>query len=333
MTIAPRTENGRYLRRLLRAAVLGDPGEPADLIELADSAPESVDAGLAFDAIVGLLVSRRFTRGTDVRELHRYVAGIRAGLAPDESLPARETEAYLRARLGEPYLLAEVDPDQFGEALGHLLLQLVKDVPLAESDIDDLAVQAEGIAERLARGGRLTTGTWDVLDTGIADVPESRVVDWSAITRPKVSWSGRGEASLSRPGQYVRALVLPDKATRDQLSAQMHGTPEMITAIAITRAMARDVLRAAFPAPVNLRQLTATLAHVRAGFRATHLSLVEMDAVARAELGEDAFVEGISLRVKHATRTTWVMATVQEVPFSAREVDALVAAAERRVES
>jgi hypothetical protein len=53
--------------------------------------------------------------------------------------------------------------------------------------------------------------------------------------------------------------------------------------------------------------------------------------VARDDLGEDAFVEGIPLRVRHATRTTLVAATVQEVPFATREVDALVAAAERQV--
>lgn len=99
------------------------------------------------------------------------------------------------------------------------------------------------------------------------------------------------------------------------------------------RVLGRDVLRAAFSSPVDLRRVTATLAHMRAGFRATHLSLLEVDAVARDDLGEDVFVEGISLRVRHATRTTLIAATVEEVPVATREVDALVAAAERQVMS
>jgi hypothetical protein len=300
---------------------------------LDDDAPELAVAGLVFDAIVGLLVQRRFPRGTDVRDLHRYVTVIAAGLEPDESLPARETEAYLRARLGEPYLLAEADPDRMGEPLGHLLVQLIRDVPLTKSDIDDLVVEAEGIADRLAQGTRVA-GTWEVLAAGqgeeSVEVPESLVVDWSAIARPRTSGSGPGETPRTRPGQYVRASVLLDKATRDQIAAAMRGTAEMTTTITIMRVLGRDLLRAAFPSPVDLRRLTATLAHIRAGFRATHLSLLEMDAVARDDLGEDAFAEGIPLRVRHTTRVTFVAATIQEASFTAREVDALVAAAEQQ---
>jgi hypothetical protein len=331
LTIEPRTEAGRYFRRLLRAGVLRDIRDPGNLLEQDDTAAELAVAGRVFDAIVGLLVARRFPRGTDVRELHRYVTTIRDGLEPDEVLPARETEAYLRARLGEPYLLAEVDPARLGEPLGHLLLQLTQEVPLAETDIDELVVEAEGIAVRLDEGRVVTTGSWPVLAAGAAEVPESRVVDWSAIARPKASRWGRAEAPRTRPGRYVRVAVLPDKATRDELSAQMRGTPEMSTAIAIMRELGRDVLRSAFPAPADLRRVTATLAHVRAGFRATHLSLLEMDAVARADLGEEAFTEGIPVAVRHTTRGVLVSAVIQEVPFAAREVDALVAAAERRV--
>jgi hypothetical protein len=58
-----------------------------------------------------------------------------------------------------------------------------------------------------------------------------------------------------------------------------------------------------------------------------------MDAVARDDLGEDAFVDGIPLRVRHATETMFVAAAAQEVPFGPREIDALVAAAERQVTS
>jgi hypothetical protein len=316
---------------LLRAGVLGDIRESGSLLELGDDAPELAVAGSLFDAIVGLLVTRRFPRGTDVRELHRYVTGIRAGLEADESLPARETEAYLRARLGEPYLLAEVDPDRMGEPLGHLLTQLMQDVPLTESDIDDLVVEAEGTAERLARGRRVSTGTWEVLAAGPTEVPESRVVDWSGIPRPKVSRWGRADGPQTRAGRYVRALVLPDKATLDQLADEMRGTPEMTTVIAVTRVLGRDLLRAAFPPPVDLRRMTATLAYVRDGYRAGHVPLLEMDAVARHDLGEDAFMDGIPLRVRHATRTFVVGAAVHDVPFAARELDALVAAAERQV--
>jgi hypothetical protein len=325
VTGGPRTQAGRYLRGLLRACAFGELGEVSEVLNLDDDAPELALVGLGLDAGVALLAARRFPAGAGVRELHRYVAGM--PLEPDEHQYTRMAEMYLRARLGEPYLLPELDPEQLGEPLGLLLRHLAEDLPLTGSDIDDLAVEAEGMVERLARGTRVSLGTWELLASGPVALPEARTVDWSAIPRPVVT----GEAPCTRPGAYVRALVLPDRAVRDRLSAQMRGTPELSTAIAITRALARQVLRTAFPPPVDLRQLTATLAHVRAGFQATHLSLVEMDAVARAELGEDAFLDGIPLRVRHTTRSTFVAATVQEVPFTPGEVDALVAAAETQV--
>jgi hypothetical protein len=325
LTIEPRTEAGRFFRRLLRAGVLGDAQAPGNLLELDDESPELVVGGLVFDAIVGQLVARRFRPGTDVRELHRYVAAIRAGLEPDESLPARETEAYLRARLGEPYLLAEVDPDRMGEPLGHLLVQLAQDVPLTGADIDDLVVEAERIAERL--------GTWEVLAGGPAQVPD-RALDWSTIDRPKAGRWGRGEAPQTRPGRYVRALVQFDNATLDQLAAQMRGTGELSTAITMMGLVCRNLLGTVFPSPVDLRRVTATLARIRAGFkdpRLSRLSLLEIDAVARDDLGEDAFLDGITLRVRHATETMVVAAAAQEVPFAPREVDAMVTTAERQV--
>lgn len=336
MVIEPRTRIGRFLRSTLRASVIGDTPDPRPVLEMDDDDPEAAVEGVVFDWVVGLLVLRRFPPGTDVRELHWYVSAIQARLEPDGILPPREIEAYLRARLGEPYLLTEIDLDRMGEPLGELLWQLAQDVPLTESAIDDLVAQAEGLAERVAQQGRrVSTGTWEVLaagpDEGSTEIPRSWVVDWSAIPRPSVSRWGRADTPRTRPGRHVRAQVLDDRATRDQLAAQLRGTPEMSTAIVIMGALGQDLLHAAFPPPVDLRRLTATLAYVRAGFRATHMSLLEMDAVARKDLGEDAFTEGIPLRIRHTTRGMFVMAAINEVPFAAREVDALVAAAERRV--
>jgi hypothetical protein len=338
LTIEPRTEMGRFLRSVLRAGMVGEAPDPGRVLDMADDDPEATIMGVVLDSVVGLLVRRRFRPGTDVRELHRYVSAIQAGLEPDETLAVREAEAYLRARLGEPYLLTDVDPDRMGEPLGELLWQLAQDVPLTESDVDDLVVQAEGLAERMARGRRVSTGTWEVLaagpDEGSTEIPRSWVVDWSAIPRPKVTRFGRADAPQTRPGHYIRALVLNDRANHEQLFAEMRGTPETSTTVAIMSLLGPNLLRAAFPLSVDLRRVTATMAYVRGGFRKTKLSglpLLEMDAVARKDLGEEAFVEGIPLRVRHATRIMFVAAAVQEVPLAEREVDALVAAAERRV--
>jgi hypothetical protein len=335
LAIEPRTEMGRFLRSVLRAEMVGDTPAAGRVLAMADDDRRAAVAGAVFDWVVGLLVVRRFPHQTDVRELHRYVIAVQAGLEPEESLPAREAEAYLRARLGEPYLLTEIDPDRMGEPLGGLLWHLARDLPLTESDIDQLVGEAENLAEQLTQDRGVSSASWEVLatgpDEGSAEIPRSWVVDWSAIPRPDVRRRRLVEVPRTRPGRYIRALVLNDKTTRDQLSAQMRETSEMSTAIAIMGALGQDLLSAAFPPPADLRRLTATLAYVRAGFRADHVPLLEMDAVARSNLGEDAFTEGIRLRIRHTTRSIFVMAAIQEMPLATNEVDALVATAEQRV--
>jgi hypothetical protein len=93
-------------------------------------------------------VRERFGRDSDIREITEFVSRIMPENGPEKpGFPRRETEAVMRASLGETELLDEVDPSQFSypEIGISILGQLFLEWRLGRSDVTELFRRVEGV--------------------------------------------------------------------------------------------------------------------------------------------------------------------------------------------
>lgn len=90
------------------------------------------------DAAFGLLLSRRYSLSTPVRELTLLALGVRQSVGAENSLPVIELEMVLRAALGEPVPLGGLSTDDIATAKVQLLAQLVHHIGMLDSELDSL---------------------------------------------------------------------------------------------------------------------------------------------------------------------------------------------------
>ncbi|MFI6825119.1 hypothetical protein ACIBJE_29850 [Micromonospora sp. NPDC050187] len=136
--------------RMIRAEILGDFSEAERLRDLLRA--ECSDLEVLAGAFVAA-VRRRFSATDDLREVGRFVATLSAMLGPD--VPRRETEALVRAVLGEAYLLDAVDPEVVGAVVWAFLIGVAKDPELSPADVDSLILEAEWYAGMIDQLGAL----------------------------------------------------------------------------------------------------------------------------------------------------------------------------------
>jgi hypothetical protein len=123
--------------RLLRAILVNDENA---IHELKPHLYENGD--LAGVALV-LAVRRRFSSTADVRDITRFVAAINAKLPEGAEVDRREAEAYIRIILGERDLGLNSSPEAIADMTGLLLDEVVRDLGLSPSSVDELIAEAE----------------------------------------------------------------------------------------------------------------------------------------------------------------------------------------------
>jgi hypothetical protein len=112
------------------------------------------EAGLTFGAAFVFAVRRKFSPDSDVREISRWVARLRdALLEADVHIRPRESEALVRAVLGEGHLAGRLTGEEMGDTVVALLPEMVRDLRLSPADVDLLVQEAEElVAEHEERG-------------------------------------------------------------------------------------------------------------------------------------------------------------------------------------
>lgn len=123
--------------RLLRAILVNDEQAVHDLKEHLYE-----DGGLAGVAL-GVVARRRFSSAQDVRDITRFLTDINAARPDDAGINRREAEAYIRVMLGERGLDPDIPPEVLADMTGLLLDEIIRDLGLSPSAIDELIVDAE----------------------------------------------------------------------------------------------------------------------------------------------------------------------------------------------
>ncbi|MBO0867825.1 MAG: hypothetical protein J2P15_04595 [Micromonosporaceae bacterium] len=315
----------------MRAAVLDDQ-EAQRRLDGIEEDPEGELAQTRLGAVgaaMSVLAWRRFTPDTDVRELAAWVDRLWEKLPEEVPFTRREAEAVLRMALGEQYLAYQVDREVVGESAVAVALQLGVDLRLSAGEIDALVVQSEELLGQLMAEGVLTANgalMLPVADDALAPAQRGAPVDWLRVARPEVATT----QPRSRPAQWVKATLAWDNETRYRLLEQMRYTPETGQAMSVLEVVCRRLARLAFARGRDLREVTATMAWIKQRYR-MNLPLMHMDAVTRAALGEPAFVADLSLKDRAGVWTVVSTVIVREAHLSEREVDGVVADAERQL--
>ena len=135
------------LTDLIRAIVRQDWGTVDQLTSALDDAgwpggPQVIGAAFA------IVANRRFRPGYDVREVTRFVAEIRDSYEDGRSLPALETEAIIRAALGEVDLADSINVDEAIPAQIVVLGKLLHDENLSEEQLEGFIAEVRTTAER-----------------------------------------------------------------------------------------------------------------------------------------------------------------------------------------
>lgn len=105
-----------------------------------------------------IAVHRRFSSASDLREVGRFIAQLHRELVAD--LAPRETEAMVRAALGETHLLESVEPEDAVRAAWAVLLGIVKDLGSSRAEIEALIQGAESQNETIAGMRALDAIAW-----------------------------------------------------------------------------------------------------------------------------------------------------------------------------
>ena len=136
------------LTDLIRAVARKDWDTVDQLIATLDTA--GWDGGVqVIGAAFVVAVNRRFRPDYDAREVTRFVADLRSSYDHGGTLPASETEATIRAALGEPELADGVQPDVALPAQVVVLGQLLREENLSEEQIEIFVAEVRSTVERL----------------------------------------------------------------------------------------------------------------------------------------------------------------------------------------
>lgn len=99
-------------------------------------------------AVFGLTVHRRFKPDGDVRDIARFVAEARAELAEGDDIPVLESEALIRAALGEAQLAESIPQDVAVPAQIVLAVKILRDEHLSGGEVEKVLAEADALAER-----------------------------------------------------------------------------------------------------------------------------------------------------------------------------------------
>lgn len=99
-------------------------------------------------AVFGLAVNRRFSPDSDVRDIASFVAEARTELAEGDDIPPLESEALVRAALGESELAENIPQDVAVPAQIVLAVKILRDEHLSGGEVDKLLAEADALAER-----------------------------------------------------------------------------------------------------------------------------------------------------------------------------------------
>jgi hypothetical protein len=129
----------------IRANVKGD---EAAWKRLGDD-PDAEAAFAVLTAAFELAVRRRFTPGQDVRDISRFVGGMKDRFALD-MVRHIDAEALIRAALGEDVSTDGIEMVAESHARQFTIVEVVEQLNLSDRDLDALLAEAEQMA--VARG-------------------------------------------------------------------------------------------------------------------------------------------------------------------------------------
>jgi hypothetical protein len=144
---------------MIHSAIAGGRPDPERLTVLLEQ--PDYDFPMLLAALRGA-ARRRFADLSDLREVTRWIGATSAAWDVEgrvRRLPPREAEAVIRAVMGEPHLLAAVEPS-VGIRVWPILRALLRDVAESPAHAQALLAQAERDARTIAAGEPELVAAW-----------------------------------------------------------------------------------------------------------------------------------------------------------------------------